>query len=268
MPNPPCDRKEAKSPALLHHGIGAYTDGGHIGPAQWPHHDLIIVTRGRATFQTDQRELLCEGGDALLVPPGFAFAGTAGKPGCVIWVQHFAMGHGKPGLPVRPEVWHGAATTDWPRTLMREIHNRKSQPPVGADSLPHILILLLMALQENAALGKPAADPGLARVLAVTDWLEQHPHPLPCLEAVAAQAGWSPSHLRAEFRRFHGFSLGYHTRTLRQREADRLLCESNLPIKEIASRLGYGDVIAFHRAFVNFHGETPARHRAKAPRVI
>lgn len=270
MPNPERDRNEANSlsPSLLHHGIGAYAHEGRIGPAQWPHHDLIIVTRGRAKFQTAQREFLCDGGDALIVPPGYLFEGTAREPGCVIWVQHFAFGHGKPGLPDCPEVWHGAATTDWARTLMREIHNRKSQPSGETDSLPHLLILLLMSLQKNAALGKPVTDPGLARVRAITDWLEHHPHPLPDLEVVAARAAWSPSHLRAEFRRCHGFSLGRHTRTLRLREATRLLCESNLPIKEIASRLGYGDVIAFHRAFTNFHGDTPARHRAKAPRVI
>jgi AraC-like DNA-binding protein len=270
MSNPACNRSEANSlsPSLLHHGIGAYAHEGRIGPAQWPHHDLIIVTRGRANFQTDQREFACDGGDALLVPPGYPFEGTAGKPGCVIWVQHFAGDQGLPGLPRCPEVWHGAATTDWPRTLMREIHTRKRQPPGESATLSHLLILLLMALQENAAFGKPATDPGLARVRAVTDWLEHHPHPLPDLEEVATRAGWSQSHLRAEFRRCHGFSLGQHTRALRLREAARLLCESNLPIKEIASRLGYGDIIAFHRAFTGFHGETPARHRARAPRVI
>ena len=204
----------------------------------------------------------------LLVPPGFSFEGTAGKPGCVIWVQHFVNGQGRPALPVLPVVWHRAATADWPCTLMAEIHRRKSRPQGEAACLPHLLILLLMALQENAALVQPAPDLALANIRAVTDWLRQQPHPLPSLDVVAARAGWSASHLRAEFRRCHGFSLGYHARMLRLREAARLLCQSNLPIKEIAIRVGYGDVVAFHRAFTNLHGETPARHRSKAPRVI
>jgi len=256
--------------SLLDQGIGAYASGGRIGPAQWPHHDLIVVTRGSATFQTDQREFHCAGGSSLLIPPGFSFSGLAEKHGCVIWIQHFAVGKGwlPVGLPKRPESWIGTANFDWPRALLREIHERKIQSSGDSPGLPHLLILLLMALSENATTDEPGADSGPGKVRAVTDWLEQHPHPLPSLESLAKRSGWSTSHFRAEFRRYRGFSVGFHTRTLRMREASRLLRESNLPIKEIAGRLGYGDVIAFHRAFTSSHGETPAVYRAKAPRAV
>lgn len=260
--------KTVSLPSLLQHGVGAYAQSGRIGPAQWPHHDLVVITRGRAKFQTDQRNFFCEGGDALLVPPGFRFEGTAGNPGCVIWVQHFAIGQGLPTLPARPEIWQRAATSDWPRTLMAEIHSRKGRPHGQSADLPHLLILLLMALQENATSIQTPTDSGLAKIRAVIDWLEEQPHPLPSLEVVAARAGWSPSHLRAEFRRCQGVSIGYHARMLRLREAARLLSQSHFPIKEIAKRVGYGDVVAFHRAFTNLHGETPALYRLKAPRVI
>jgi len=254
----------------LDHGIGAYASGGRIGPAQWPHHDLIVVTRGSATFQTDQREFHCAGGSSLLIPPGFPFSGLAEKHGCVIWVQHFAVGKGRQpvALPKRPGLLSGTANSDWARSLLREIHTRKSPRSGESPALSYLLILLLMELLENATPKKPATDARFEKVQAITEWLEQHPHPLPSLEALAERTGWSTSHFRAEFRLCHGFSLGFHTRTLRMREASRLLQQSNLPIKEIAIRLGYGDVIAFHRAFTDHDGETPASHRAKAPRVI
>ena len=48
---------------------------------------------------------------------------------------------------------------------------------------------------------------------------------------------------------------------IRLEHARHLLIGSGLPIKAIAREAGYGDVVAFHRAFAGFFSETPASYR-------
>ncbi len=75
-------------------GIGTYEPGCTVGPANWPYHDLIIVTEGSLTLRCGHRQLALLAHDAVLIPPGVAFAGTAGDVGGAIWVQHFSAGDG------------------------------------------------------------------------------------------------------------------------------------------------------------------------------
>ena len=42
---------------LLVCGTGSYRRGGIVGPARWPHHDLIVVTGGALTLRCGTREL-------------------------------------------------------------------------------------------------------------------------------------------------------------------------------------------------------------------
>jgi AraC-like DNA-binding protein len=49
----------------------------------------------------------------------------------------------------------------------------------------------------------------------------------------------------------------------RSAEACRLLVETNLTLKTIAARLGYADVVAFHRAFKTRTGFTPGQYRQR-----
>lgn len=79
----------------------------------------------------------------------------------------------------------------------------------------------------------------------------------PTLEAVAAELGLSPATLR---RRLAAEGSGWRQLKdeLRHERAQALLAEGRLSVAEIASRLGYEEVSAFHRAFRQKTGLTPA----------
>jgi AraC-like DNA-binding protein len=256
----------------LNHGIGAYARGDVIGPAKWPHYDVIIITRGDATFTVGGLPFHCGSGSALIIPPRYHFEGTAGCHGCVIWVQHFRYRTDRgrdPGLkiPKFPEIWRGTAEREWPLVLMRQASAlQKASTSVSAD-LPHLLFLLIHALQEQHAAHGSEVRNTTTKIQSLIEWIEKQPHPLPSVKQLAERTGWSLSHFRNGFRRHCGRSVGGYLRELRMREAARLLCQSNLAIKEISIRLGYGDQVAFHRAFVNHTGRTPGLFRTTAPRV-
>lgn len=254
----------------INHGVGAYGPGVQIGPAKWRHYDLIVVTRGSVVVRCDERDFLCETGSALLIPPNFMFTGSSGDTGCVIWVQHFSLGRKEKAisLPLRPEVWFGAAHREWSRTLLQEIHSRYEDSGERSSELPHLLILLLMALQKNRLPAGRKASASTEKINDLITWLGTQSHPLPSIVDLAKKVGWSQSHFRAEFHKHLGCSAGFYLREMRLREAGRLLQGSTLPIKAIAIKLGYSDIVAFHRAFLSFHGQTPARFGAQARRVV
>lgn len=108
-------------------------------------------------------------------------------------------------------------------------------------------------------------DQGLAarirarlRAAAPEDW--------PDFDRLAAELRLSPATLR---RRLRSEGQGFATmrEEIRHAQARRLLVESQARVAEIATRLGYAEPSAFHRAFLKWSGTTPAAFRAAATRA-
>jgi AraC-like DNA-binding protein len=83
------------------------------------------------------------------------------------------------------------------------------------------------------------------------------------LEDVAAAVGYSPSYLSRTFSQSFGISFSEHLRTLRLGIAESLLSRSDLPVQEIARRVGYQYPWHFTRAFTQAMGMSPREYRRK-----
>lgn len=79
----------------------------------------------------------------------------------------------------------------------------------------------------------------------------------------AALMHCSPAHLNASVKEATGFPAGCWIRREIVLEAKRLLCHTELPVKEIAFRLGYDDPSYFTRIFTRTTGMPPERFRRK-----
>jgi transcriptional regulator GlxA family with amidase domain len=80
-------------------------------------------------------------------------------------------------------------------------------------------------------------------------------------DALAEEVGTSPATFRRRFRQATGTSPHEFLLHCRSAEARRLLGESDLPIKQIATLLGYRDVYFFSRQFRELAGVPPATYR-------
>lgn len=247
------------------HGVGSYAAGALIGPARWPHYDLIVVAEGSLELEVGGLAIVCAAGDACLIPPGHGFRGAAGSGGTTIWVQHFAVAERAAewiALPGKPARWTGVAQWEWPRTLMRRLSRLQKRPAAQASRASQMLLALLIEEFKSAEPRKiPAAAGAEKTVHFVMDWIEHHELPLPSLRKIAETAGWSVSYFRDQFRTVNGRPLGEFLKERRMGEAARLLLETNRPIKEIAVQAGYTDVAAFHRAFLRRYKVTPGHYR-------
>lgn len=84
------------------------------------------------------------------------------------------------------------------------------------------------------------------------------------LADVAAELSRSPATVARAVRMTTGRSVLELITERRVREACALLAESELPMGEIATRVGYPTLAYFHRVFRRVHGITPQRWRASA----
>jgi AraC-like DNA-binding protein len=85
----------------------------------------------------------------------------------------------------------------------------------------------------------------------------------PDFDGLALEAGYSPSHLRRLWAEQVGPPPGRYAEEVRMRRARRLLAETDLPVREIATRLGYEDPLYFSRVFRKVVGLPATAYRER-----
>jgi len=101
----------------------------------------------------------------------------------------------------------------------------------------------------------------LAKVNSFAIPLIGDPAATPDIPTLARRMKLSESHLRAQFRRSTGRSLGAHLRGLRIQKACSLLHTTRLPITEVARLCGFDSVYSFSRTFRAMRGVPPSEYR-------
>jgi len=94
------------------------------------------------------------------------------------------------------------------------------------------------------------------------DYLRSHFSDVVSLDDVAMAAGVSSAHLSRLFRQELQLSFSDYLRSLRMEEAQRLLSEASLSIKEIGYAVGYHDANYFSRVFKRWAGVRPREYSA------
>ena len=104
-----------------------------------------------------------------------------------------------------------------------------------------------------------SGEPLLADVFAVID--RRHAEPM-SLRDVAREVGMTPGHLTTVVRRRTGRTVQEWIIERRMAEARSLLADTDLPVGEVARRVGMSDPGYFSRQFRRTHGMSPRRWRA------
>ncbi len=241
---------------VLFHGSGQYPDGTPIGPRCWPHHDLIVVLKGRIVLQFSGRLQEFSEGAAILIPPDQYFFGEGRSADAAIWVLHIEEETQPAKVRHRVRVFPRRLIGSFGSSLLTEITSTwRARPRQQAylKSLAHTLLAFL-SVPENQT---PTIRQKQEQLL---PGMEGAPAPAR-VSGLAHRAGFCDSHYRALFRQTFGETPRTHLRSIKINKARDLLRETRMPIKDIATRVGYGDTVAFHRAFTALTGCTPARYR-------
>jgi AraC family transcriptional regulator len=95
----------------------------------------------------------------------------------------------------------------------------------------------------------------------VDDYLDSLETGSPRTSEIARLCGFNTHYFCRLFRQQTGQSLGRYLADSRIRRAERLLSQTDLPLKEIAFRLGFANAANFSTAFRTERGQTPGAYR-------
>lgn len=254
------------------HTYGEFDSDRWIGPRVWPYFDLLFIHDGRVSMRLGRttEEIELAGGQCILIYPQTPFAGHSLTLRTRASVQHFSIGRQaaqrppfdqfadrRNGFAIFDEL-EGRAIEGDVRRAMRLAGESDASSMIQEMRLANLTLIL-------AALSRPhiwSAQPHTADAFdPVIRWAMENLPDGPAVEDLARRAGLSCSHFRNLFTRRLGRSPGAFLKDLRLGEAARLLRETRMPIKQVARRIGYGDVANFHRAFQSHLSMTPARYR-------
>lgn len=163
----------------------------------------------------------------------------------------------------------------WPAThFLVEAHGQEAP----AQALPEIDQLRLEG-EIKAILSRfwPQAQPfnpaGITTAAPGTDihpdlkhaltWLHAHSLEPHALQLLYKEIQLSPNHFRLLFRKVFGCSPQDYLIRLRLRRARHLVLQSSLPLKQIASLVGFTDPLFFSRQYHRFWGQSPRSDRLR-----
>jgi AraC family transcriptional regulator len=97
----------------------------------------------------------------------------------------------------------------------------------------------------------------------IYDYVDSFSNRSPTVADISRNCGVSSAHLRRSFKQTTGMTLHKYISTSRLTKAQTLLAESDLPMKEVAFRLGFASPSTFSSTFTREAGETPRAYRQR-----
>jgi AraC family transcriptional regulator, transcriptional activator of pobA len=241
----------------------------HDFPALWyvPTAGLVYVAAAGEVLDPRQLDNLADGVAVFFDPTALGEDARSPWPG---WRTHpllFPFLHGHSGGVLRLEV-PAARRPAWDNAICSiETELTAGHEGYRQAALAHLTLLLIelaRLARDVVADLRRSGEPLLADVFALID--ERHAEPL-SLRDVARELGMTPGHLTTVVRRRTGRTVQEWIIERRIAEARRLLAETDLPVAEVARRVGVPDPGYFSRLFRRAHGASPRKWRGRQVRA-
>lgn len=237
------------------------------------HAELCLLIEGRCRFSLAQQGAILESGDLVVCPAGFSHAEafvTRNTDYRLVWWSlndddpsvHVTRYSGRDGFAFDHRMSLTALPAEPRRRLARLREWAVSDQSMPIDGLREALLTLALALFRRAIDGGSAPmDTREVVVQRAIAYVQAHGERSLSLAEVAGAVHVSPNYLTSLFRSVTGKSLGRFIADERMQRAREVLESTELTIKEVAARLGFGDAYAFSRAFKTFSGQSPSQWR-------
>jgi AraC family transcriptional regulator len=137
------------------------------------------------------------------------------------------------------------------------------------DSIARVITVDLARYLRSELGEAPKAKGGLApwQMRRIEEYVEESPDTSLSIGLLAELCGISSGHLMRAFKQTTGETVHAYVERVRLAKAQRLLCETDLPLKVIAAELGFSTPSSFSFAFRRATGGTPASFREQLHRA-
>jgi AraC-like DNA-binding protein len=241
--------------------IGYYTSprGGAPSPHRVERGSLLFELITAGTVYAPDSDKLC--------PPGWVFVHHPGEK--TVWLTE-AEGHYE-CLTAAFEIPHDMRPESWPRafrwqdaetavTFAHEMLHAFHHTAVDREILGDVVWSRLRFQLDHFKRQESRRDipPRVSEVMA---YIDNHFAEAPSIDVLADHVGMSASHLHARFRQFVAMTPHQYVIRRRMRSARHRLATTMVPIKSIASEVGYANTESFCRAFKQHFKTTAAIYR-------
>jgi AraC-like DNA-binding protein len=166
----------------------------------------------------------------------------------------------KPHLPLEPYT----SLDDQPKVFesFYRLYNIWEGKRPGYDlysrmEMIHLFDLVRQALHEAS----PHAQQTAKIIEATLGYIRDHLHEDLNRTSLSARFFLTSAYFASTFKKHVGISLSEFISNLRMEEARRLLSDTNLPIRDVAAKIGFNDSFYFTRIFKKQHGLSPRQYR-------
>ncbi|WP_161814411.1 helix-turn-helix domain-containing protein [Steroidobacter agaridevorans] len=236
----------------------------------------LVLAGGRsrieASYLGSRRRGLQQVGRVVFTPPDTPVFGRTRKPGRVRLVScYYERSHseGIIGGLIDLSRSHSQGCLSVPSTLLPALMTRLMAEVLSPSFISTALVeslgqavLLECAhalLVEGHHRDRGRLTPRHFRI--IDDYLRQLNHEAPSVAALATACGFSERYFAKLFREQTKQSIGHYLRVAQIAKAQSYLTETQLPLKEIAARLGFSAASNFSAAFRAVTGVTPGHFR-------
>ncbi|MGW7084676.1 AraC family transcriptional regulator [Streptomyces sp. NPDC054871] len=280
----PTHRLEVPMPNALPFAIGTFDTIGPMARASFPHrhtfHEIVHVTGGTGGHVVDLTRFALSPPNLCFIAPGQVhhWENVTGLEGSVILftddflLDHPADRHALRGLGRRSWLELHAESADRTARLVADLDGEYRAGAEGFQSVLRALLHVLVVRAARLPAHHPAAGPPTPRTrpgsvaaefvtLLGTSEPGTQEGSLRSVRACARHLGVSESYLSEAVKTSTGRTPGELIRQTRVHEAKRLLLRTELSVRQIADRVGFGDPAYFCRFFRRETGASPGDFR-------
>jgi AraC-like DNA-binding protein len=239
--------------------------------------EIHLGVRNVVEFGFDGRTYRLGPGDVFVNLPGERHTVSAHPNGLILYWLILRVGRSRIPFLGQPETEAEALRksllqlphrhfrgTETLKRLFRSLHLLCDEPATHLRALRLRTTLLALLLEVVNAAEVHRDSPGETRLEALLREMRTAPEKAYRLDDLARRAGMAPSHFIARFRSLTGLPPHHFLLHTRIEAARRLLRESDVPITELALRLGFCSSQHFAHIFKRHTGITPRACRKGA----
>ncbi len=247
--------------------------------------DLAVIPHGAAHILSDELGRNAAEVDDVVRQSGYSgegalyYGGPDEEQSCKLFCGHFEFEEGSvhPILEALPAVIHVPNTQTmnafWLEAVMRFVASEVRAGMPGSDAIVHRLteIIFIQVVRtfvdrEGDRAGCLAAvlNPKLGRSMSR---IHREPERPWTVETLAREAGMSRTVFADRFTSLVGMTPLAYVTHWRMERARREIRDTDLPLIDIAERIGYSSEAAFNRAFKRQFNQTPGQVRRLPPPV-
>ena len=249
-----------------------------VGPSTRDGWHLHVITSGHGYLSANGVTTRLSRGQLFLLQPGVEYTYWADKdtPWSYSWIQFDGLNAAaymeKAGFPKGLYVRDSAVNPDLLSSLVKEI---LSIPELTyANELKRIGLLYTaigLLIESRSLKEDPSSPPRYdyspkTYVAQAIDYIHRN-YAQATVSQLADYIGINRSYLTSIFKRLVGVSPQKYLLNFRMEESAKLLAESSLPVKTIASSVGYDNPLTFSKSFKAQYGCSPQNYRKTKQQV-